>query len=203
MEIVMNTGQGVEHLQARFLELLPRIQLHGRIYFRDVKCHDKRADRIAEMVALAWKWYVRLSSRGKDASDFLVTFCRFAGNAAKSGRKLCGQEKAKDVLSSLAQQRHNFSVEKLPELGSPLAEALQDNSVTPPPDAAAFRIDFPSWLTTWSDRDRRIIQDMAMGERTLDLSRKYGVCPARISQKRDQYQEDWDKFCAVPQDQAP
>ena len=43
------------------------------------------------------------------------------------------------MLSNLAQQPDNFSVEKLPELGSPLAEALQDNTVTPPPDAAAFR----------------------------------------------------------------
>jgi hypothetical protein len=194
--------QSIGDLHAGFLKLLPRVELHGRIIFRNVQCQHKKADAIAEMSALAWKWYVRLADRGKDASDFVVAFCRFLGYAVKSGRNLCGQEKAKDVLSSQAQKRHSFAVEKLPDhstlKGNPLAEALRDNSITPPPDAAAFRIDFPTWLTTWNDRNRRIIRDMAMGERTLDLSKKYGFCPARISQKRDQFHQDWERFCAVP-----
>jgi hypothetical protein len=193
-------------LHDQFLRLLPRIELHGRIFFRAVKCRHKRADAVAEMVALAWKWYVRLALRGKDAAEFVVTFCRLLGFAVKSGRRLCGQEKAKDVLSSLAQQRHNFVVEKLPDhstlKGNPLSEALADNTITPPPDAAAFRIDFPTWLVTRTDRDRRMIQDMAIGERMLDLSRKYGVSPARISQKRDEFCDDWEQFCAEPDDHA-
>ena|ERR1051326_2255893 len=186
-------------LRASFLELVPRIEVHGRIFFRHLKCCHKRADAIAEMVALAWMWYIRLAHRGRNASEFAVTFCRFLGFAVKSGRKLCGQEKAKDVLSSLAQQRQQFFVERLSDFstlqGNPLSEALSDNTITPPPEAAAFRIDFPAWLATWSERDRQIIQDMAMRERTLDLSKKYEVCPARISQKREQYHDDWHRFC--------
>jgi hypothetical protein len=116
-----------------------------------------------------------------------------------------GEGEGRDVGTG-AQKRHNFVVEKLPDFstlkGNPLAEALQDNDVTPPPDAAAFRIDFPTWLMNKTERDRQIIQDMAMGERTLDLSKKYGVCQARISQKRDEFHEDWDQFCAVPDPNA-
>ena len=65
-------------------------------------------------------------------------------------------------------------------------ERLQDNRMTPVPEQAAFRIDFPVWLRTWSERDRRIIEDMAQDHRTFDLSRKYGCSPGRISQKREQ-----------------
>ena len=37
---------------------------------------------------------------------------------------------------------------------------------------------------------------MATGERTMDLARKYVISPARVSQLRRDYQEDWELFCA-------
>ena len=40
-------------LHLRFLSFLPRIEAHARVYFRDVRCRDNRADRIAETIALA------------------------------------------------------------------------------------------------------------------------------------------------------
>jgi hypothetical protein len=43
----------LEQLRAQFLALLPRIELHARITFRGVKCPDRRADAVAETVALA------------------------------------------------------------------------------------------------------------------------------------------------------
>ena len=70
MNDVAFSGTGSLHLgqlQARFLGILPRIKTHARIYFRNVKCACKKADFIAEVIALAWKWFVRLAGRGKDA----------------------------------------------------------------------------------------------------------------------------------------
>jgi hypothetical protein len=189
-------------LQRHFLSLLPRIELHGHIYFRGLKCDFKKEDLIAELVALCWAWYLRLARRGKDVTAFFFTFCRLAGRAVKCGRRVAGQEWAKEVLSTLAQQRGGFAVERLPDFstlgGNPLTEALIDNTQTPPDEAAAFRIDFPTWLTSWSERDRRIIEDLAMGERTLDVSDKYGLSPGRVSQKRREYCQDWDRFTADP-----
>ena len=202
-------------MEERFLKILPKIQLHGRIFFRHIKCRQTRDEAIAEMVALAWKWFVRLTNRGKDVSNFPVTFCRFAGFAVKSGRRLCGQEKPKDVMSPVAQKLKGFRVESLPissrtshenlyasvqgqrELDA-FEERLQSNTTTPVDEQAAFRIDFPEWMKTWSERDKRIIRDMISGERTFDLSRKYGCSPGRISQKREQYHKDWDRFCDEP-----
>lgn len=188
----------MNQLHDRFLGILPRIQTHARIYFRDIKCHVRRADCIAEAVALAWKWFVRLARRGKDATQFPSTLATFAVKWVRCGRRLTGQERSKDVLSPLAQRRRNFAVGKLPDFatlnGNPLEEALVDNTRSPVPDQVQFRLDFPVWRASHSHRDRRIIDAMAMNERTLDLAATFGLSPGRISQKREEFKKDWLQF---------
>lgn len=187
-------------LHARFLTILPRIQTHARCYFRNVRCSVKKADCVAEVIALAWKWFVRLTERGKDATQFPSVLASFASRAVKSGRRVCGQEKARDVLSGCAQHRHRFAMGKLPDFSTestnPLAEALTDNTRSPVPDQVEFRIDFPDWLTTRTGRDRRLIGRMVMNDRTKDLANKFGLSEARVSQLRREYREDWDRFGA-------
>jgi hypothetical protein len=206
-------------LQARFLRLLPRIQPHAQVYFRDVRCACLRADCIAEVIALCWKWFIRLAARGKNAAQFVTTLAGFAARAVRSGRRVCGQQSARDVLSTVAQQQHGFQVEALPlatrtshgELyGQPhgqqhldaYEERLIDNHRTPVLDQVAFRIDFPAWLDTLTARERHIIRGMADSERTKDLSRRFQVSPARISQLRQEFKQDWERFCADPVEQG-
>ena len=196
-------GWSLADLQARFLAIRERIEMHARIYFRHIRCWFRKDDLIAETLALAWKWFRRLAQKGKDASDFASVLASYAARAVKFGRRVYGQMKAQDVLNEQAQQRHGFYVSKLPDFSTlsenPLAEALIDNTRSPVPDQVQFRLDFPAWLRTRTDRDRRIIGDMAVGQRTLDLSRRYGISPARISQLRREYHEDWQRFCeALP-----
>jgi DNA-binding NarL/FixJ family response regulator len=74
-------------------------------------------------------------------------------------------------------------------------ERLRDNTQTPVPDQAAFRIDWPAWLNSRTDRDRRILNAMATGERTQNLARKFKISPARISQLRRECHADWLRFC--------
>lgn len=186
-------------LHARFLELMPRIETHARIVFRDVRCADSREDKIAETLALGWRWFVRLTRRGKDVGRFVSTFAALAARAVKSGRRLCGQEKAKEVLSPLAQRKHSFAVRSLPEgrslAGNIINEALHDNVHTPPPEAAAFRVDFPAWLKAWTQRDRRLICDLMIGERARQVAKKYHLTEGRVSQLRRQFQQDWQAYC--------
>lgn len=160
-------------VQTAFQRILPRIQLHAEIYFRHVKCPDQRADLIAEVLALAWKWFRRLAERGKDATEFPSALASFAARAARTGRRVCGQEKAKDVLSPQAQQRCGFKVESLPtstatsqenlygtfrgqEKLDEFEERLQDNTLTPVPDQVAFRIDWPRFFRQLTCRDREL-----------------------------------------------
>src|SRR5471032_442447 len=96
----------IHSLHARFLLLLPRIEAHAKIYFRDIRCAAQRADQIAETVALAWKWFVRLAKRGKDASKFVTTFATFAARAVRCGRRVVGRSRAKDVMDRHTQKRY-------------------------------------------------------------------------------------------------
>ena len=181
-----------------FLTLLPKLELHGRIFFGHVKCTHKRQDAIAEMVALAWKYFVRLMERGKDPSNFPTTFVTFAARAVYTGRRLCGQEKTKDVLSSLGQQRHGFAVQPLPAFsslnGNMLEEALHDNTQTPVADQVAFRFDFPAWLEMLMDRNRKLAIELMMGHSTKAMARRFGLTPARVSQLRRQFHQEWQAF---------
>src|ERR1700688_2273616 len=192
----------IDALQLRFLTLLPRIEVHGRIYFRHVKCPIQREEVIAEMVALCWKWFVSLARRGKDATRFPSALASFAARSVQSGRRLAGMERPKDVLSGRAQRQHGFVVEKLLDCSTLssnlLTEALLDNTQTPVPDQVAFRNDFPAWRLSRTERDRRVIDDLMLGERTRDVANKFGLSPARISQLRRDFQADWLRFTADP-----
>jgi hypothetical protein len=197
-------------LQSRFVRLLPRIEDQARFYFRSVKCVVCRADCIAETIAVAWKWFCRLAQRGKDAAQFVAALARTAARAVRGGRRVGAGETANDVMSSVAQRRHNFKVEPLPSprtgydnlLSSPtgqrdqdvLEQRLRDNTRTPPPEQAAFRIDYRAWLRRLTPRQRRIVRAMSANARTKDLSRQFKVSPGRISQMRRRFKTDWGRF---------
>jgi hypothetical protein len=195
-------GLSLHALQATFLvSVWPRVVTHGRVYFR----HLRRADReeaVQEMVGLSWMWFVRLAGRGQDGSRFASGLARFAARAVRSGRRVCGQESGRDALSPSAQRRHRFLVSSLPEFSTLsdnlLSEALADNTQTPPDEQAAFRADFAAWRASRNERDRQILHDLMVGERTRDVAARHGITPGRVSQLRRELHDDWERFCAAP-----
>jgi hypothetical protein len=178
--------------------VLPAVERHARFAFRHLKCPVAQEDAIQETIGLSWKWFLSLTERGKDAAAFPSALAAYAARAVKSGRRVCGQERAKDTLSPTAQQRHGFVTGKLPDFstlnGNPLQEALIDNTVSPVPDQAAFRLDFPAWLCSLSHRNRDIAEAMALGHGTKHLSRRFGLSEGRVSQLRGQFCDSWKRF---------
>ena len=195
----LHSSPKTDHLQNSFQALLPRIELHARIYFRHIFCPQEKQDCIAETIALAWQWYGRLAERGQDAALFVMAMTVRAARAVRSGRRLCGQQAANDALSPRAQKRHGFTVSPLlgtrSQGGHILDEALRGNLQTPVVDQAIFRCDFPAWRSRRTERDRHLIDDMMIGERTRDVAHRYGLSPARVSQLRREFQSDWERFC--------
>jgi hypothetical protein len=195
-------GPSPHALQAAFLAaVLPKVVAHGRVYFRHLRA-ERKEEAVAEMVALAWRWHRRLAERGKDATRFPCALARFAARAVRSGRKLAGMDRARDVLSPQARQRHGFAVGKVPDCGtldgSPLEEALHDNTRSPPDQQAMFRIDFPLWRASRTERDRRVLDDLMLGGRTLEVAGRHGLSPGRVSQLRREFLLDWRRFCGEP-----
>src|SRR5262249_58971261 len=91
---------------------------HGRVGCGLYKCRRRVEEAVAEMAALAWKWFLRLAEQGKDAADFPATLAAYAARAVRSGRRLCGQERARDVMSPRAQRRKHFAVQPWPDQDS-------------------------------------------------------------------------------------
>jgi hypothetical protein len=112
-------------VQAQFLALLPRLQRHGQLYFRHLKCPGRKEEAIQEMLALAWQWLLRLHQRGKDITGFPTVFVALVARAVHNGRRVCGQAKAQDVLNRATQRQHGFTVEPLPTSTPALLRSLQ------------------------------------------------------------------------------
>jgi hypothetical protein len=192
-------------LQSAFLaSVLPKVLSHGRVYFRHLRSAELKEEYVAEMIALTWRWHLRLAERGKDATRFPTALATFAARAVRSGRRLAGMADSKDVLSARAQRRMGFAVGPLPAgstlSDNALAEALHDNARTPPDVQCAFRADFRAWRATHSVRDRQILHDLMVGSRTSEVADKFGVSRGRVSQLRRQFMLDWRRYCGdLPQ----
>jgi hypothetical protein len=193
----------LEQLHAQFVEILGRIEAHARIAFRHLRCPGRRDDAVAETVAVAWQWFARLAEQDRDASEFPTALATFAARHVRSGRGLCGQQPSQDALSPLAQARHGFVTQPLPACATSSAEtlaleALIDNTVTPPPDQAAFRLDFPRWLESLGQRKRQLARDLMTGERTGEVAARHGLSQGRVSQIRREFHVAWQQFCGEP-----
>jgi hypothetical protein len=199
-------------LHAAFLAIVPKIKMRADIAFAYDRCANQKADKVAEAIALAWKWFVKLQERGKNAATFPGVFAILVARAVASGRRVAGGETINDVMSRPAQRKHGFSVQGFPDSDvaqghdpseeplfqkffKTLEDRLADNTQTPVPEQAAFRIDFPDWLGTLSARERAMAEAMMREERTSDLSREFGVSPGRISQLRSKLRAEWASFC--------
>jgi DNA-directed RNA polymerase specialized sigma24 family protein len=188
----------IESAQASFLILLPIIVSIARLHFRHLRCSHRQEDCVHEAVALAWKWHCRLVERGRSAADFIVTFARLAARAVNSGRRLCGQEPIRDVMSRVCQHKHHFFVSPLPDghskFGTTIEDALAENTQSPVPVQVQFRSDFPAWTQRLSPRTRQAVEQLALGHQTQDVAKRFGVSSARISQMRSELHKDYMHF---------
>jgi hypothetical protein len=195
--------------QARFAKLLPTVERHARVHFRHVRGQELD-ERVQETRAIAWKHFLRLEERGKNVFEFPTVFARRCAQAVQNGRRAAGMDSATDALSPWAQRKHGFKTEALPSLSTRSQHELYGDvrgqqqldtweerlhgTDSPVDEAVAFRLDFAQWLTTRTDRDRRIIADMVNDHGTGAIARRIGTTPGRVSQLRREYQQDWTRF---------
>jgi DNA-directed RNA polymerase specialized sigma24 family protein len=194
-------GELSARLHARFLSVLPQLEKYAQFAFRNLPWHQAE-DLVQEAIAVCWKWFRRLAAKGKDAGTFPITLVRLACRSVRNGRRLGRAENARDVFSSKAQRRHGFRVQRLDEQRDTTPthwrEAVREDPKSSPADTAIFRCDFLDWLGGLTDWDRRMVEAMALSERTQDLAKRFRVSPGRVSQLRREYQRDWQRFHGEP-----
>jgi hypothetical protein len=196
-------------LQGEFEAMLPKITQYLASVFRFVRCVSTRNDRIAEGVALCWKWFIRMKQQGKEPSEFVTTMARYAARAVRVGRTLCGQQKSKDVLSLTAKIKYGVSVVQfaakvfpehkerpapVPDEAVIYEQHVSDDTQTPVPDQVAFRVDWPVFLETLTPRDRGIAAFLALGHQATEAAKEFSVSLPRISQVRKDWQRRWSEF---------
>ena len=194
-----------------FLPLRAKVERHARIVFRHFPPSD-REEAASEAVAVAFASFVRLKARGKNPErDFPSQMAHWAVLNVVDGRHISSS----DVLSRRAQRLHGFRIHSLsrlnrrsvPELrarsgrqgfADDIEEHLYENARTPPGAQAIFRLDFRNWLKTWGSKDRAIIDDLVLGERTVDIASKHRISAGRVSQKRLRFRQNWERYCSDP-----
>jgi hypothetical protein len=208
---MIQTNITEEKIQTEFVALLPRILPQLKKGCRIVRCAASRDDFIAEALGLCWKMFRRAMAKGKDVASFIITMAKYAARAVRCGRTVCGQQKAKDVLSLTAKLTHGVVVEQFGSGSSHyeelygevdgqkrrdlLDEVLAENIVTAVPDQVAFRIDWPRFMASRPERDQKIMAYLANGSTNLEAAKKFNVSPGRVSQLRRAWCEEWQMFC--------
>lgn len=179
-----------------FLAMVPTIVQYARRAFRDASA-ELREDLIQEVIANCLVAYVRLIERGKEDLAYPTVLAMFAIRQIKDGRRVGKRINIRDVYDQHAQIKGGY---QLHHLGAPRdhrggwREQLVENDRTPVADQVVFRIDFPMWLDSLSARDRRIVNELAVGERPGDVARRFGVSASRISQLRSEFQKSWEAY---------
>jgi hypothetical protein len=175
--------------QTGFLVILQKIhQCVGRAF-----CHlrdDEQHEAVQAAMANACVAFARLASRGALDRAFPSALARFAVAQVRSGRRLGTASNTRDVLSKHAQWKKHFAVDRLDQWHEAVIEDLR----TPVPDQVCFRLDFPRWLASLSNRDRQVALSLATGNSTATVARRFSISAARVSQLRREFHGSWLAF---------
>ena len=176
--------------------MLPQICRQASLAFRG-RGAELREELTQEVVANAYQSFDRLAQRGKEAVAFPTPLAQFAIRQVRVGRRVGCRQNANDVLSLWARRINGIKIEQLnqrdPQSGT-LNRLLIEDRHAGPAETAAARIDVRAWLGTLSRQQRRIAKALALGETTNVVARKFGLSPARISQLRGWFRENWQRF---------
>ncbi len=183
-----------------FLDMLPTIRSYAQNAFGYLDA-ESREDAVQETIANAAVACVRLVRLGKAKQAFPTVLARYGISQVRDGRRVGNRLRIGEVLSSYAQRKKGFVVERLDRFdreANTWIEAIVEDHRTPVPDQVAFRIDFPHWLTILSHRNRRIAEALALGNSTGHVARRFRLSPSRVSQLRGELSQSWKDFHGDP-----
>ena len=190
------TSQPKPKWHAVFLKMLPAIELRAKVALRHLGA-EAREEAMQEVVANSLVAYLRLVELGKADLAYPTVLAQYAAAQTLGGRKVGGRLNVHDVMSSYAQQKKDFGVDRLDcydqNTGRWKEILVEDRSATPA-DIAASRIDFAAWLRSLSNRYRKIAMALAVGETTAKVAQMFRLSRGRISQLRRELQESWQVF---------
>lgn len=139
-----------------------RDPLSGRFAFRHANT-DAREDAVAEVKANALAAFGRLGQWGKVDLAYAAVLSRYAVAQIRAGRRVGAGQKKNDVLAGAWRDTSVQRRDRFVTKSGGWAEINIEDKLTPAPEQAAFRCDFPAWLATRNPRNRRIAESLCMG----------------------------------------
>lgn len=175
--------------QTQFVARLSEMQDLAAGHFHHLD-PEAREEAVQNSIVLAYRYAKRLVEQGKDAEGLLKSVLWWACRHTRHGRQGGGRAKAKPkcVLDYARRGIGDVIVESGLNLNHFIGQAASI------PDAVAFRVDIPAFLDTLTERDQQIARDLAIGEGTKNVARKYNVSAPAISQFRTRFRKKYDAF---------
>jgi hypothetical protein len=193
-----------EQINAKYLVLLPLITKTASIVFSKCKA-AAREEAVQNTEAWAFVFLRQLAAKGRLEEAKATPLAWFGIKYHREGRIVGSSCSTVDVLSERWQYLGRAQVVTEGSAGEGILDAfISDSTIV---DAwcsvdrmVQFKLDFfEGWFRQQTPRDREIIRDLAMGETTGDVAKKYKVSAGLISQYRKRYAESWNAFINPPE----
>jgi hypothetical protein len=189
-------GQNIEFIQSGFLAMLPRIRRQAEVALRYLRA-EAREEFVAEVIALAYRAWVRLVDQGRAQIARATPLAKYALRRVRAGRHLGCRQNVRDVLSDHARRTHGLTIERFDrpvDRAGAWHQILVEDRRAGPAETAAARLDLAAWLQTLSQRNRRIAQALALGNSTSAVAQQFGLSAGRVSQLRNWLHGHWEQF---------
>jgi hypothetical protein len=181
---------------AGYLQMLPAIRRQARRRLGRLS-GEAREDAFQEILADTVVAYARLAELGREDLAYPTPLVTYAVKKLRAGRRVGNRLNVRDVTSEQCQRRQRFVVERIDRLSKNSGEwreVLVEDRHASPAEIAAIRVDFCDWLNSLSLRDRRIAEQLAIGETSGRVARMFAVSTGRISQLRRELLRSWSEF---------
>jgi predicted nucleic acid-binding Zn ribbon protein len=185
-------------VNAKYLELMPLIVKIAKHAFKDCDA-DRKADAIQSVLVAAFINLKQLAANGKLEDAYASPIAWYAVQSYKNGRHGGIPSNSRDVLSERCRLLGRSKVQYC-GLGWHVTDSFESEATAydaryPVDKQVQLKIDFfQTWYRNQSPRDQEIIKDLAIGETTTDLARKYKVSLGAVSQWRRKYANSWNEF---------
>lgn len=157
---------------------------------------DQREELTAVTMAICWRWAVAHYVQGGITEDnawrWIKNHLFYAVKQARSGRDLPREDGHRGEGSPVADIMSRKVRRNRVRISEVAIYFCSDD--TPIPDQVSFRIDFPAFLDTLSERQRLIIGELMRGTAQSEIAHIFGISTARISQMKREFKELMDRF---------
>ena len=192
-----------EHVNDRFLEMLPTIKQQARRAFSGYDA-DRRQEAVQGVSVLAFQMTKNLAASGRLHEAYPSAISRFAIGQYREGRTGASNS-TNDVTSEMCKRLGRSRVKHY-GLATNIADTFQSEATVidgryPVDRTVGFKIDFfETWLASQPSKVQGVLRDLGYGYTPGEVAKNHNISQARVCQIRKQYEKSWNEFINPKED---